>query len=241
MKNTGLEFLELTKYPHLSESDQEKDLPCPQLETPESGEQIDLPGPESISLAEISIQTAINNRRSLRKFSTTPLSMEELSWLLWATQGVKEKLSHATLRTVPSAGARHPFDTYLAVANVSGLKPGLYRYLALTHKLVLIREDSQIGEKVATACIKQKWIAKAAATFFWAAVPYRTTWRYSERGWRYIFLDAGHICQNLYLACEAVAAGCCAVDAFDDDALNQLLGLDGKERFVLYAAPVGHK
>jgi SagB-type dehydrogenase family enzyme len=94
---------------------------------------------------------------------------------------------------------------------------------------------------VATACIKQKWIAKAAATFFWAAVPYRTTWRYSERGWRYIFLDAGHICQNLYLACEAVAAGCCAVDAFDDDALNQLLGLDGKERFVLYAAPVGHK
>ena len=189
MKNTGLEFLELTKYPHLSESDQEKDLPCPQLETPESGEQIDLPGPESISLAEISIQTAINNRRSLRKFSTTPLSMEELSWLLWATQGVKEKLSHATLRTVPSAGARHPFDTYLAVANVSGLKPGLYRYLALTHKLVLIREDSQIGEKVATACIKQKWIAKAAATFFWGSRSLPHHLALQRAGRRYIFLD----------------------------------------------------
>lgn len=241
MKTIGQEFLELTKYPHLSESDKEKDLPCPELETPEQGVEIDLPAPEDIRVAEISVQTAINNRRSLRKFSSSALSIEELSWLLWATQGLKEKLPHATLRTVPSAGARHPFDTYLAVTNVSGLKPGLYRYLALTHKLVLVREDSNIGEEVAVACINQKWIAKAAVTFLWVAVPYRTTWRYSERGWRYIFLDAGHICQNLYLACEAIAAGGCAVDAFDDDALNQLLGLDGKERLVLYAAALGHK
>ena len=70
-------------------------------------------------------------------------------------------------------------------------------------------------------------------------MPYRTTWRYSERGWRYIFLDAGHICQNLYIACEAIGAGCCAVDAFDDDALNALLAVDGKEQIALYAAPVG--
>mgnify|MGYP000877090956 CR=1 FL=1 len=240
MKTTGQDFLELTKYPYLSESDQEQDLPCPELEMPEPSSQlITLPSPESLKVTEISLQTAINSRRSLRKFSPSPLTLDELTWLLWATQGVQEELAHATIRTVPSAGSRHPFETYLAITNVTGLKPGLYRYLALSHKLAFIREEGEIGKTLAAACLNQKWMSKAAVTFVWVAVPYRTTWRYSERGWRYILLDAGHICQNLYLACGAIAAGCCAVDAFDDDALNRLLGLDGKESLTLYAASVG--
>lgn len=241
MKTTGQDFFELTKYPHLSESDQARDLPCPALETPEpSAQLINLPAPESLTLTEISVQTAINNRRSQRKFSPSPLTLEELTWLLWATQGVQEKLPFSSLRTVPSAGARHPFETYLAVTNVSGLKPGLYRYLSLSHQLAFIREDGNIGKTLAAACLNQKWMAKAAVTFLWVAVPYRTTWRYSERGWRYIFLDAGHVCQNLYLACESIASGCCAVDAFHDNDLNELLGLDGKDSLALYAASVGH-
>lgn len=242
MKPTGEDFYQLTKYPNLSASDQEQELPQPDLESPESGEHVvDLPSPDSVQVDPVSIQHAINIRRSLRKFSPNPLSLEELTWLLWATQGVQEQRPNFTLRTAPSAGARHPFDTYLAVTNVKGLKPGLYRYLALTHQLVLVREDSTIGAALAAACLNQKWIAKAAVTFLWVAVPYRTTWRYSERGWRYILLDAGHVCQNLYLACEGIGAGCCAVDAFDDDALNRLLNVNGKDRFVIYAAPAGHK
>lgn len=242
MNTIGQDFLELTKYPHLTESHKEQGVPCPPLEVPEPNAQlISLPAPESLNFSAVSVQAAINNRRSRRKFSSAPLGLAELTWLLWATQGVQEQLPHATLRTVPSAGARHPFETYLAVANVTGLKPGLYRYLAMSHQLALLRANENIGRELATACLNQKWIANAAASFIWVAVPYRTTWRYSERGWRYIFLDAGHICQNLYIACEAIGAGCCAVDAFDDDALNALLAVDGKEQIALYAAPVGYK
>lgn len=241
MKQTGENFLELTKYPELSESDQQKELPRPEQETPEPGATlIDLPSVDNDAIP-MSVQEAINRRRSLRKFSADSLSLQELAWLLWASQGVKEKSSAAGLRTVPSAGARHPFDTYLAVHNVAGLRPGLYRYFALSHQLGLIREDKDINARLTQACLGQKWIMKAAATFIWVAVPYRTTWRYSERGWRYLFLDAGHVCQNLYLACEPVQAGCCAVAAYNDDALNSLLGLDGKERFAIYLAPAGKK
>jgi SagB-type dehydrogenase family enzyme len=239
--NIGEEFFEKTKYPNISESDQEKKLPHPPLETPQGGEAIDLPDPTGLSLQTVSLTEAINSRRSRRKFSTQPLSQEELSWLLWATQGVQKQGDIRTVRTVPSAGGRHPFDTYLAIANVTGLEPGLYRYLARSHQLVLIREDKDINELIAAICREQKWIAEAAVTFLWIAVPYRSAWRYSQRAWRYLFLDAGHVCQNLYLACEAVDAGCCAVNAFDDDALNQYLDLDGKSRFAIYLAPAGHK
>jgi SagB-type dehydrogenase family enzyme len=212
------------------------------LETPEPGAVlIELPAPDTLRVNPVTVSQAINIRRSKRKYSDQSLSLEQLAWLLWATSGVKEKLEVATLRTAPSAGARHPFDIYLAINNVSCLAPGLYRYMALTHQLALIREDKNINTAVTEACLRQKWIAKAAVTFLWVAVPYRAAWRYSERSWRYLFLDAGHVCQNLYLACEAIDACCCAVAAFDDDSLDKLLGLDGDERFVIYAAPAGLK
>jgi len=242
MKDIGKDFFEHTKYPYLTESDQQKELPCPEQETPEPGAiLIDLPSPESLNINPVTISEAINQRRSRRKFSNQPFSIQELTWLLWATQGVKEKLPIATLRTVPSAGARHPFDTYLAINNVSGLKPGLYRYMALSHQLALIREDKNINTALTATCLGQKWVMGAPATLIWVAVPYRSTWRYSQRGWRYLFLDAGHVCQNLYLACEAIQACCCAVDAYDDDKLNDLLNLDGETKFAIYLAPAGIK
>lgn len=240
--NIGGEFFKLTKYPFLSEADQKKGLPAPEPETPAPGaDLINLPDPSGLNVNPVTVQEAINQRRSIRKFSPSPLSLEELAWLLWATQGVQEVRSIATFRTVPSAGARHPFDTYLAAANVTGLKPGLYRYMALSHKLALVREDAGISTALAEACLGQDWMTGAPAIMIWAAVPYRTTWRYSERGWRYLLLDAGHVCENLYLASAAIGGSCCAVDAFDDDALNQVLGLVGEDRFAIYLAPVGKK
>ena len=103
--------------------------------------------------------------------------------------------------------------------------------------MVLIREDPSTEHLDSVSW--RKWVSKAPVVFIWAAVPYRAPWKYSERAWRYLFIEAGHACQNLYLGCEVVGAGCCGVEAYDDDAMNQFLELDGDSSFALYMAPVG--
>ncbi|TEU10873.1 SagB/ThcOx family dehydrogenase, partial [Candidatus Bathyarchaeota archaeon] len=147
----------------------------------------------------------------------------------------------ATLRTVPSAGARHPFETYVLVNRVEGLGPGLYRFLAVDHKLQEVDLGGGIADKIADACHRQRFVKTSAATFIFTAVAYRMYWRYGERGYRYMHLDAGHACQNLYLAAEAIGGGACAIGAFYDEALNSLLGLDGVNQFAIYVAPTGKK
>ena len=111
---------------------------------------------------------AIAGRESVRQYKVTPLTLEELSALLWATQGVRQLLSpESALRTVPSAGARHALETYLVVNRVETLVPGLYRYLPFDHQLAQLKRDDQIGRKAAIACFSQGFIAAAAVTFFW--------------------------------------------------------------------------
>lgn len=234
--------MEKTKYRHLGRSDQHKGLPQPPLERPveEELEMVDLPSPVDLGLDEVNIRKLIEERRSTRAYSEEQLSMEELSYLLWCTQGVKEVLPrNATLRTVPSAGARHAFETYLLVNRVEGLEPGLYRFVAMEHKLARMDVDSEISRRVSEGCLSQRFVSESAVTFIWAAVAYRMKWRYQERGYRYLFLDAGHVCQNLYLASEAIGCGTCAIGAFEDDLLNSILGLDGEEMFVVYVAATG--
>lgn len=240
-KHIGRLFFEETKYPQLTVSDQEKELPAPPLEQPCPSplKLVNLPDPLAAAPAEAYLFKAMEGRRSRRKFASTPLPLATLSWLLWATAGIRDKSPHHTLRRVPSAGARHPMDTWLAVSNVKGLEPGIYRYLALEHKLAFIRSEEKINAAITQACLNQRWISKAAVTFIWVAVPYRCEWRYSQRAWRYMLLDAGHICQNLYLACEGSHLGTCAVAAYDDDKINELLELDGEKEFVIYLGPVG--
>jgi SagB-type dehydrogenase family enzyme len=250
-KGLGEEFVEKTKYRYLRQSDQDRGILQPPLELPydESRPTIDLPPPDKICLEGIALRKAIESRHSVRGYSDSPLTIEELSFLLWCTQGVKKVIivrndrsrGNRTKRTVPSAGARHPFETFLAVRRVEGIGPGLYRFLAIEHKLMEIDPDPSIATKVAKCSLDQMFMAKSAVIFIWVAVPYRVVWRYGERGYRYLSLDAGHICQNLYLASEAIGAGACAVGAYDDNKLNGLLGLDGTNQFVLYLAPVGKK
>ena len=178
----------------------------------------------------------------LRKYAPESISLEELSYLLWCTQGVKKvNGTSSTLRTVPSAGARHALDTYLLVNAVEGLESGYYRYIALEHKLMMISKEEDLADKLMQACLNQKMITGSAVTFLWCAVMERMTWRYQERGYRYILLDAGHVCQNLYLASEAIGCGACAIAAFDDDQVNQLLGFNGEEQFIVYLATVGKR
>jgi SagB-type dehydrogenase family enzyme len=142
---------------------------------------------------------------------------------------------------VPSAGARHAFETYLLINNVTSVPNGIYRFLAIGHKLVEINLQPSIADRVVEGCLGQDFILKSAVTFIWTADTYRMKWRYGDRGYRYLHLDAGHVCQNLYLGAGSLDCGVCAIAAFSDDYMNDLLELDGVEQFVIYIATVGKK
>jgi len=201
---------------------------------------IPLPPYGSWTIPSCDLQAAIANRQSHRHFTAALLSLEELSFLLWATQGVREVIHEAAvLRTVPSAGCRHPFETYLAVVRVEGLESAVYRYLPLEHSLVQIREVDNLPLQLKAATHGQAFCGRAAVTFIWTVIPERTEWRYGDASYKVIALDAGHLCQNLYLACEAVSAGTCAIAAYNQTLADELLGVDGKEEFSIYIAPVG--
>ncbi len=226
-----------------SATDQNKGVECPPVEKPhEAGAKIvGLVKPGAWEgIHGIDLTSAIANRRSRRVFSKEPISLEEISFLLWAVQGVRGRpFSGHAFRTVPSAGCRHAFETYLAVLNVEGLEQGVYRYLPLSHQLVLEYSPDNLPGKIVKATLGQRFAGKSAVTFIWTAVPYRMEWRYGLAAHKVIAIDAGHVCQNLYLACEAIGAGTCAIAAYDQEAADALLRLDGEEEFVLYLAPAG--
>jgi SagB-type dehydrogenase family enzyme len=243
LSNTGKDFMEKTRYRYLGYSDQSKGFLQPPLEEPydDSKPTISLTDPSGLEI-HVNFTKLIGNRRSIRTYSEKPLSKDELSYLLWCTQGVKDTVPrNATLRTVPSAGSRHAFETYLLLNRVEELSPGLYRYLALDHKLLQIDLSKKLSGKIVEACLRQGMVSRSAITFIWSALAYRMTWRYQERGYRYLHMDAGHVCQNLYLAAEAIGCGSCAIGAFDDDMINNLLGFDGVKQFVIYIATVGKR
>lgn len=227
-----------------SHSDQTKGVPMPPVEkpAPENVPLIPLPDwQECLGDRQLTLDQLIRNRKSQRKYLFAALSMTELSFLLWATQGVREPRQTARVwRTVPSAGNRHAFETYLSVRLVAGLTPGIYRYLPLEHALILVDTPARLPERTAEAAMGQGFAGQAAVTFFWTAIPYRTEWRYSEEAAKLILLDAGHVCQNLYLAAGAIGCGTCAIAAYNQPAADQLLGVDGVDEFVVYMAPVGH-
>ncbi len=201
---------------------------------------IELPKPEEwTGISEVSVKDAIARRKSHRRYSKEPLTLEELAFLLWSVQGVREVISGTSFRTVPSAGCRHAFETYLAIFNVEGLKEGIYRYLPSSHELVLESEPESLFKRTAEAALRQPFAGKAAVTFIWTAIPYRMEWRYGEASYKVIALDAGHVGQNLYLACESINAGTCAIAAYDQKIADELLGVDGEDEFVIYLSPVG--
>ena len=217
----------------------------PLLEKPIPNDAVRIALPEKkiwqTKIPKTDLVEAIARRKSRRNYISTSLTIDELSFLLWATQGLREPNGHAPhYRTVPSAGARHSFETYLFINHIETFQPGLYRYLPLTHELVLLYESDQtLSAKISRAVFGQKFVAKSAITFVWTTVPERMEWRYLEAAHRVILLDAGHVCQNLYLASENIGAGTCAIAAYDQEAMDTLLGVDGDDEFTVYLAPVG--
>jgi SagB-type dehydrogenase family enzyme len=121
---------------------------------------------------------------------------------------------------------------------VNGLQPGLYRYLPLENKLYFIFSDDNLAERVHEATY-ESYVKGSAVTFIWTVIPYRTEWRYSILSPKIIAQDSGHMCQNLYLACEAIGAGTCAIGAYDQEKMDHAIRVDGKEEFAVYVAPVG--
>jgi len=224
-------------------TDQQKGVPAPLSELPfDESNLIDLPEPQKLNFNSFNLSNFIENRRTIRKYADKSLSLNEFSFLLWATQGLTKNLSdERSLRTVPSAGARHAFETVLLINNVNGISSGLYRYIFSKHKLLPLNFDKSEIENLISAFRNINLVANCAAVFLWIAAPERMTWKFNERGLRYLLLDAGHVCQNLYLAAEAVDCGCCAIGAFDDEEINAVLKLNESEQFLAYAASIGKK
>jgi SagB-type dehydrogenase family enzyme len=225
------------------ESDEAKKLPHPQFQRPypDNASLIDLVPSDELTIGNAPFLDLVNSRKSRRKYTASPLTLEELSFLLWSTQGVKKVLKSGlgVRRTVASAGAKSPLETYLVINRVEGLRPGLYRYISFGHKLLYIKPIENAEELIGKLSYGQLFVGKAPVIFFWTAVPYRTEWRYTILSHKYIAIDLGIVCQSLYLACEAVNLGTVAIGYYEQDKLDQLFELDTDEEFIVLVAPVG--
>jgi len=197
-----------------------------------SSDSITLPGPHLES--DFSVEQAISNRRSVREFSDKPLSLAEVSQLLWSAQGMTDDKG---LRSAPSAGALYPLVLYLVVGNVKDLEPGIYQYSPVGHKLLRIKEGDSRKE-LSSAAIQQHWMKDSAVLLVFSAIEKKTTWKYGQRGIRYIHIEVGHSAQNVFLQAQSLGLGAAVVGAFDDNRIETILNLPDGEQ-VLYLMPVG--
>ncbi len=223
-------------------SDKENGLPYPALFKPSSSNDIiKLPLALKDLIITKSIIQCIEDRASHRSFSTEGISVNELSYLLWSTQGLKKIIAEniGSFRNVPSGGGKHAFETYLIVMNIDLLKNGIYHYLPKTNEIEYLRCVDNIQDTISKSTLNQTYIGNSAVVFIWTCIPYRSEWKYNIAAHKVLLLDAGHICQNLYLACESIGLGTCAIAAYDQEMIDKLISVDGNDEFTVYLAPVG--
>lgn len=235
-------FIDETKYPDLATPDQLRGKPKPPFELPvKKGQKIrKLPDPRALPAKDLGINDIIERWEPGGFFHRSELTLDDLSYLLWCSQGVRIVVGdQVTIRNVYSCESIHPLETYCAVEAVEGLAEGLYRYLPLSHRLVLERKDPDIAVHVAAACMNLPAVVSAAVTMIWCMVPYRGTWALGRRGYRAAFLDCGHACQQLICAAAAIGCGVRPIDLFHDDALATVLGADTTVEQPVYCAAVG--
>jgi SagB-type dehydrogenase family enzyme len=198
-----------------------------------------IPLPRNLPSNTLSFLDAVKKRKSVRSFLVEPLALGDLAFLLWASTGIQRTEHGYEFRTVPSAGALYPIETYVVVNRVEGLEKGLYHYNILAHSLEELN-TGDYGEKIAHATLEQKMCANAPIVLVWTAIFDRSKWKYAQRAYRYVYLDAGHIAQNLALSATSIGLGSCQIGAFFDDEVNQILGVDGAKESVLYLSVIGH-
>lgn len=208
---------------------------------PPDASRIDLPEMDPSKMGAVPLFSTLRDRRSVREYGSAPLDFHELGILLWSGQGVTApaEAGRPPLRTAPSAGGRFPLETYVIALQVDGLSPGVHRYLPDSHQLVTVGSPSEPREQLVRACYNQDFVGTAAVAIVWTAVPRRTEWKYGYLSHRMIAMEAGHACQNIYLACQALGAGACALLGYDQAKMDALLGVDGEEEFAVYLAVVG--
>ena len=227
------------------ESDQSRGIDPPPFSKPITGEVTTLTQFDDI-LNTPDYMKLLDTRRSLRDYSGKPMTQAQLAFMLWSAQGVQSYRGQvATFRTVPSGGARHPFETYIAVQSVEGLEPGLYRYLPLENvgeKTVAIEKLGCIQDytnKITAMLAEQAWAAKAPVILFYSCIPYRAEWRYDMAAHRVVLIDLGHLGQNVMLSAVALGLGSCCMAAYDQELCDQVLGFDGLNEYTVYAISVG--
>jgi len=195
--------------------------------------------PSQLQEATIGFAEVLGRRKSIRAFSNQPLSLVDLAFLLWASTGIQRTEHGYEFRTAPSAGALYPIETYIAANNVEDLKKGIYHYNIKNHLLEEIK-TGDFGADLAHAALDQKMCSTASVVFVWTAVFGRSKWKYAQRAYRYIYLDAGHVAENLALAAASINCGSCQVGAFFDDEINSIVGIDGTEESAICLSVVGH-
>ena len=180
----------------------------------------------------------LQTRRSERNYKTNPLSKEVLSQVIWAAQGITMATRHHQFRTAPSAGALYPVETYCLINRVADMKPGVYHYQVPDHALVLLKEGNY-GAELARAALGQAMIRDAAFVLVWSAIVERSKWKYDQRAYRYIYMDAGHIAQNAALAAVSLGLGSCQIGAFFDEEVNSVIEVDGEAETAIYMTTIG--
>jgi SagB-type dehydrogenase family enzyme len=207
----------------------------PQYKVYPGANKIELPKPEHTGMT---VEEALKKRRSIRNYSTKPISKAQLSQLLFAAQGVTGKMYGKALRTAPSAGALYPFEVYIIANNVQDLPRGIYHYSVLDHALELVKSGDFRGQ-IIEAGLNQQTLGDAGVTFILSAIFDRVRYKYGERGCRYVYMEAGHISQNIYLQAVSLGLGSVCAGAFSDEKVNKLIDVDGWKEAVIYLHPVG--
>jgi SagB-type dehydrogenase family enzyme len=245
MKNIGADFIKGTRIPDFSKVDMIQRVPEPpsELPVPEGSEIIKLPNPQRIKVPDATVRGVIENWQPAGFFSRSSMTLKELSFLLWCTQGFRkitsENIMSSELRNIPSSGSRYPIETYFVAGEVENIPTGLYRYLHSTHSIVALRLDSDLPLAMGTASMNFKVVTRAAVTFLWVGIPYRSTWALGNRGYRSVFIEAGHTCQALIMAAGSIGYQVVPIDLFHDEMVTQLADLDPETQWPLYIGAVG--
>jgi len=256
MENIVNQNRNFMKCPKLGEamrqSDQSKGLPHPPHGHAVEEPLITLPSFGEFSNSPVSegfYPNLLDKRRSIRTFDDLkPMTAAQLAFILYSAQGIQEyrgKDESFTLRPVPSGGARHPFETYVAVKNVQGLKKGLYYYAPAVnvHKkqvaLSFMKPIDDYDNVVTKMLAGQNWAGNASAVLFISCIPYRSEWRYAEHSHRVILIDLGHVGQNIMLSATGLGLGSCCLAAYDQEVCDEFLNLDGNNEYTVYAVAIG--
>lgn len=231
----------------MAKSDQQNGVTPPPVSKEATGRLIKLPAFDGI-IKDNNYERLLDIRRSVREYADTPMTQEQLAFMLHTAISIQEfrgQQNFATLRPAPSGGARHPFELYVTVKNVIGLEQGVYRYVPLEDvgkKAVTIEYVGEIGDYepvVTEMCAGQKWASQAPCMLVLSCIPYRAEWRYREHAHRVVLIDLGHVGQNVMLSAAALGLGSCCIAAYDQELCDKILKLDGKDEFAVYAIPVG--